>query len=177
MKRKRKIIRSNSFIYEWPKMETGFTKKERKYNFSLIAWAIAFSLIAWATSVWLLEQLNCLSNCIDSRRPQNKALRWWSSISLGVEIFLCFTLYVPGPGIKPGTSGSWVRRALVSASDSRARGRYPARPHTFVSPSADLKRAVVSYWRRYVHLVLVNRLGGPSLPRNSVFGLVLACQA
>ena len=29
-------------------------------------------------------------------------------------------------------------------------------------------RAVVSYWRKYVHEVLVNRLGGLSLPRKSV---------
>ena len=30
------------------------------------------------------------------------------------------------------------------------------------------KEAVVSYWRKYVHEVLVNRLGGLSLPRKSV---------
>ena len=46
--------------------------------------------------------------------------------------------------------------------------RYPVWPHTFVSPSADSKGAVVSYWRKYVHEVLVNRLGGLSLPRKSV---------
>ena len=33
---------------------------------------------------------------------------------------------------------------------------------------ADPRRAVVSYWRKYVHEVLVNRLGGLSLPRKSV---------
>ena len=44
-------------------------------------------------------------------------------------------------------------------------------PHTFVSPSADSRRAVVSYWRKYVHEVLVNRLGGLSLPRKSVVRL------
>ena len=33
-------------------------------------------------------------------------------------------------------------------------------------PTADSSRAVVSYWRKYGHLVLVNCLG--SLPRNSV---------
>ena len=32
-------------------------------------------------------------------------------------------------------------------------------------------RAVVSYWRKYVHEVLVNRLGGLSLPRKSVVRL------
>ena len=30
------------------------------------------------------------------------------------------------------------------------------------------RRAVVSYWRKYVHEVLVNGLGGLSLPRKSV---------
>ena len=41
-------------------------------------------------------------------------------------------------------------------------------PGIFVSPSADSRGAVVSYWRKYVHEVLVNRLGGLSLPRKSV---------
>ena len=43
--------------------------------------------------------------------------------------------------------------------------------HTFVSPSAFSRRAVVSYWRKYVHEVLVNRLGGLSRPRKSVVRL------
>ena len=54
-------------------------------------------------------------------------------------------------------SGSWVR--------------YPVWQHTFVSPSAFSRRAVVSYWRKYVHEVLVNRLGGLNLPRKSVVRL------
>ena len=37
----------------------------------------------------------------------------------------------------------------------------------FGSPSAFSRRAVVSYWRKYVHEVLINRLGGLSLPRKS----------
>ena len=53
--------------------------------------------------------------------------------------------------------GSWVR--------------YPVWQHTFISPSAFSKRAVVSYWRKYVHEVLVKRLGGLSLPRKSVVRL------
>ena len=44
-------------------------------------------------------------------------------------------------------------------------------PHTFVSPSPFSRKAVVSYWRKYVHEVLVNRLGGLSLPRKSVVRL------
>ena len=33
------------------------------------------------------------------------------------------------------------------------------------------RRAVVSYWRKYVHEVLVNRLEGLSLPRKTVVRL------
>ena len=55
------------------------------------------------------------------------------------------------------SQGSWVR--------------YPVWQHTFVSPSAFQRRAVVSYWRKYVHEVLVNHLGGLSLPRKSVVRL------
>ena len=49
--------------------------------------------------------------------------------------------------------------------------RYPVWRHTFISPSAFSRRAVVSYWQKYVHEVLVNRLGGLSLPRKSVVRL------
>ena len=48
---------------------------------------------------------------------------------------------------------------------------FPVWQHTFVSPSAFSRRAVVSYWRKYVHEVLVNRIGGLSLPRKSVVWL------
>ena len=50
-------------------------------------------------------------------------------------------------------------------------GSIPVWQHTFVSPSAFSRRAVVSYWQKYVHEVLVNRLGGLSLPRKSVVRL------
>ena len=66
------------------------------------------------------------------------------------------------------------RGVVDNAFDSRARGsrvRYPVRSHTFVSPSAESTRAVVSYWRKYVHEVLVNCLGSLSLSRNSVVRL------
>ena len=53
--------------------------------------------------------------------------------------------------------GSWIR--------------YPVWQHTFVSPSTFSRRAVISYWQKYVHEVLVNRLGDLSLPRKSVFRL------
>ena len=62
---------------------------------------------------------------------------------------------------------SAVGRALDSLSQ-RSWVRTLVWPHTFVSPSADSRGAGVSYWRKYVHEVLVNRLGGLSLPRKSV---------
>ena len=43
--------------------------------------------------------------------------------------------------------------------------------HTFVSSSADSRRAGVSFWRKYMHILLVNHLGGVSLPWNSVVRL------
>ena len=49
--------------------------------------------------------------------------------------------------------------------------QYPVQPHTFVSASAGSRRAVVSYWRKYVHKVLVKCLGGLSLSRKSVVRL------
>ena len=62
------------------------------------------------------------------------------------------------------------RSAISRAPDSCVRG--PGFwQHTFVSPFAFSRRAVVSYWRKYVHEVLVNRLGGLSLPRKSVVRL------
>ena len=50
-------------------------------------------------------------------------------------------------------------------------GSVPGLATYFFPPSAFSRRAVVSYWRKYVHEVLVNRLGGVSLPRKSVFRL------
>ena len=49
--------------------------------------------------------------------------------------------------------------------------RHPVWAPTFVSPSTDSRGAVVSYWRKYVHEVLVNHLGGLSLSRKSVVRL------
>ena len=74
--------------------------------------------------------------------PSQEILEYKDKLSL---VFTCSVL---------ASQGSWVR--------------YPVWPHTFVSPSAFSRRAVVSYWRKYVHEVLVNRLGGLSLPRKSV---------
>ena len=66
---------------------------------------------------------------------------------------------------KPGRVAQSVRR-LTRKSEVLG-----SIPHTFISPSADSRGAVVSYWRKYVHEVLVDRLGGVSLPRKSVVRL------
>ena len=70
--------------------------------------------------------------------------------------------------ILPGRVAQSVRYLTLR---SEGLGRYPVWPHTFVSPSADSRGAVVSYWRKDVHEVLVNRLGGLGLPRKSVVRL------
>ena len=41
-------------------------------------------------------------------------------------------------------------------------------------PSTDSRRAVFSYWRKYGHRVLVNYLGGLSLPGYSIVRLTIA---
>ena len=50
-------------------------------------------------------------------------------------------------------------------------GSIPGLATYFCFSSTFSRRAVVSYWRKYVHKVLVNRLGGLSLPRKSVVRL------
>ena len=53
----------------------------------------------------------------------------------------------------------------------RVLGSIPGLATYFRFSSAFSRRAVVSYWRKYVHEVLANRLGGLSLPRKSVVRL------
>ena len=84
---------------------------------------------------------------------------------------LAYTICSP---CDPSAKIAGPRSAVGRAPDSLSQGswvRYPVWPHTFVSPSADSRGAVVSYWRKYVHKVLVNRLGGLGLPRKSMVRL------
>ena len=64
-----------------------------------------------------------------------------------------------------------IVRYSIGFVSQRGWDPFPIWPHTFVSPTADSRGAVVSYWRKYVHEVLVNRLGGLNLPRKSVVRL------
>ena len=62
----------------------------------------------------------------------------------------------------PVTPGRAAQSVGHLTRKSEVLGSIPGLAHTFVSPSADSRGAVVSYWRKYVHEVVVNRLGGLS---------------
>ena len=68
---------------------------------------------------------------------------------------------IVGPGRVAQSVGHLTRKSGVL-------GSIPVWQHTFVF---FLSWAVVSYWRKYVHDVLFNRLEGLSLPRKSVVKL------
>ena len=79
----------------------------------------------------------------------------------GLSSFITSTLPLSFRGRVAQSVGHLTRKSGVL-------GSIPGWQHTFVSPSAFSRRAVVSYWRKYVNEVLVNCLGGLSLPRKSV---------
>ena len=61
----------------------------------------------------------------------------------------------------------WIAQSVESLTqEPEVPGLIPGPPSYILSfsHSADSRNAIVSYWRKYVHLVLVNRLGGLSLP-------------
>ena len=77
----------------------------------------------------------------------------------------CIKFDVKSPGRVAQSVGHLTRKSWVL-------GSIPGLATSFVSPSAFSRRAVVSYWRKYVHAILVNRLGGSlSLPRKSLVRL------
>ena len=92
--------------------------------------------------------------------------------------FCLFFHFVNFVIVWPQRSGAVARSEASRLACKRPRVQSPRSAHSFVeswswkhfyghSPSsADSKRAVVSYWWKNVHLVLLNCLGG--LPRNSV---------
>ena len=82
----------------------------------------------------------------------------------GISIRRISFLRLKEPGRVAQSVGHLTRRSGVL-------GSIPGLATYFRSPSAFSRRAVVSYWRKYVHKVLVNRLGGLSLPRKSVVRL------
>ena len=74
-----------------------------------------------------------------------------------------------------GTLRPAVQRSAIGREpDSKVRGPgFDTRSGNILSFLLPLfsRRAVVSYWQKYVPEVLVNRLGGLSLPRKSVVRL------
>ena len=79
-----------------------------------------------------------------------------------------YTSFINGYFFRPVRVAQSVARLIQRPDDP---GSIPVPPHTFISPFADSRRAVVSYLRKYVHEVLVNNFGGLSLPRKSVVRL------
>ena len=67
---------------------------------------------------------------------------------------------------KPGRVAQSVARLT---QEPEVPGSIPGPATYFLSPSAVSGRAVVSYWRKYVHELLVNRFGGGlCLPKKKV---------
>ena len=84
-------------------------------------------------------------------------------VKLHAKIFT-LVLFFFSPGRVAQSVGHLTRKSGVL-------GSIPGLATYFRFSSAFSRRAVVSYWRKYVHEVLVNRLGGLSLPRKSVVRL------
>ena len=74
-----------------------------------------------------------------------------------------FSTQQAGPGRVAQSVGHLTRKSEVL-------GSIPGLATYFVSHSVDSRGAVVSYWRKYVHEVLINRLGGLKLPRKVWLG-------
>ena len=87
-----------------------------------------------------------------------------SSLILYCIIYLDLSVPVFRSGCVAQSVGHLTRKSGVL-------GSIPGLATYFHFPSAFSRRAVVSYWGKYVHEVLVNRLGGLSLPRKSVVRL------
>ena len=91
-------------------------------------------------------------------------------------IFAYF-IVVPVNSFSPSNSqlflpGRVVQSVAHLTQEPEVPGSIPG-PATYFrfSSSADSRGAAVSYWRKYTHKVLVNCLGGLSLPKKSVVQL------
>ena len=117
----------------------------------------AFSRRA-VVSYWRKYVHEVLVNCLGGLSlPRKSVVRLTDRPDMTLDVYGGRKTTKQSNKILTRSQGSWVR--------------YLVWQHTFVSPSAFSRRAVVSYWRKYVHEVLVNRLGGLSLPRKSVVRL------
>ena len=94
---------------------------------------------------------------------------YFTILQFGLQVSGNQSLYASCVRLRPGRVTQSVGHLTCK---SRILGSIPGlATHTFLSPSPFSRRAVVSYWRKYVHEVLVNRLGGLRLPRKSVVRL------
>ena len=80
-------------------------------------------------------------------------------LSSGEELYKLSAFVLPGR----------VAQSVASLTyEPEVPGSIPGPATHLRFPFADSRRTVFSYWRNYVHLVLVNRLGGLSLPWNCI---------
>ena len=78
---------------------------------------------------------------------------WTSNVNMsGCREAVFENLLYTIPFFQTGSVGQSVANVT---QDLEVLDSIPARPHSFISSSADT-RAVVSYWQKYVHEVLVN---------------------
>ena len=88
----------------------------------------------------------------------------WTFFPSSILSLFFLPLFGRGPGGVAQSVGHLTRKSGVL-------GSIPGLATYFRFSFRFFKKAVVSYWRKYVHKVLVNRLGGLSLPRKSVVRL------
>ena len=67
--------------------------------------------------------------------------------------------------------GCVAQSVACLTQEPKVPGSIPGPAKYFHFSFADSRRAIVSYWRKYLHKILVNGLGGLSLPRKSVVRL------
>ena len=146
--------------------------------FSLIYHFSFLSPSLWETARYRLKY--CLKGPLNPEQPTNQLHKLMLQLEscfvlvcCSLQSVLSCTLYPVQYLLLQGCYTAMSGRVAQSVGpltllSQRSWVLYPVWPHTFVSPSADSRGTVVSYWRKYVHEVLVNRSGDLNLPRKSV---------
>ena len=91
------------------------------------------------------------------------------SLAYSVLVSIRYSVFVFGSESDWESMGSWFETRPGNIFSWRFIMKWFLRSF---SPSADSRRAVVCFWRKYVRLVLVNHLEKLNLPRNSVIRLL-----
>ena len=95
----------------------------------------------------------------------------WNDLKHLFQIIIVICTYLHFKGLSQYNSPGRVAQSVGHlTSKSGVLGSIPGLATYFRFSFRFSRRAVVSYWRKHVHEVLVNRLGGLSLSRKSVLG-------